>query len=124
MIGGAANYVRLSRLGARQECGTAVRIDVKAGPFEGTVRDDTLVEITAFREELSRLYERLDGTATLASYDKFRMVMRGDGRGGIAISVELFGEHCPLSKLSAEFEIDQTYLPSIIEQMTREFPEG
>jgi len=126
LIGDEASYVRLTRLGSRRidDSMTSVSIEVKGGPFEGTVCDDTLVGISDFCEALSRLHNLLSGEAKLGSYDKFKLMMSGNGRGAIHVSVQLYGEHVPLSMLKFDFEIDQTYLPTIITQLRDEFPDG
>ncbi|MGP1397086.1 MAG: WapI family immunity protein [Inquilinaceae bacterium] len=124
LISGYVAQIRLTRLSPKKEWGTTVLIDVKAGPFEGAVRDDSLVGIARFCEQLSRLHEQLVGDATLGSNEKLTLVMTGHRLGGISVRVDLYGEHIPLSKLSFEFDIDQSYLPTIIKQLREEFPEG
>lgn len=103
---------------------TSAEIEVKGGPFMGVVIDHTLVGVARFRAELQSLYDRLTGRATLGSYDDFKLVVEGDGRGKIQGLVELCGGQAPLSKLTFEIEIDQTFLPKIIRGLKREFPDG
>lgn len=126
LIGDSAAFVRLARDGEPRELGmTPATIEVKGGPFAGVVRDDTLVGVAAFCDQLAGLHERLSGTATLASYEKFKMVVAGDGLGAMSVSVEIVGTHAPLSsKLCFEMEIDQTYLPAIVRGLRAEFPDG
>ena len=124
LIGNASAFVRLIREDQRRadDGMTTVRIEVKAGTFTGTVRDDTLVGVATFREELERLYQNLTGTATLGSYEQFTLSATGDGRGSIRLNVEIH-EHL-LMKLTFETEIDQTFLPAIIRALEAEFPDG
>ena len=124
-IGVGSSYVRLSR-GDKQRGSygmTTAEIEVKGGPFTGVVRDDTLVGVAKFCTDLQTLYERLTGRAELSSYEKFKLILVGDGRGGIQALVELYGAHMPLSKLAFEMEIDQTFLPNIIRGLRSEFLE-
>lgn len=123
LIGDASAFVRLTRRdGPRSGDGlTTTIIDVKGGPFAGTVQDDMLIGVSAFCDELAVLYDRLNGTATLSSYEKFKMSFEGDGRGAILVLVEIYGEHVPLSKLCFEMGIDQTFLPKIIRKLKAEF---
>lgn len=126
MLGDAAAYVRLSRYGyGHPEDGIATAIiEVKGGPFTGSVHDDSLVGINVFCNDLSRLYDQLIGSATLRSLEKFTMTCEGDGRGAITVSVELYGAHVPLSKLCFEMTVDQTYLPQFIKDLRAEFTDG
>ncbi|MFN3233664.1 MAG: hypothetical protein ACE363_16105 [Alphaproteobacteria bacterium] len=103
---------------------TAVDIEVKGWAFRGIVRDETLVGISTFCDELDALYNSLSGTATLASYENLKLVAEGDGRGAVSVKVEVYGSHLPLSKLCFDMRFDQTFLPKIISDMQREFPEG
>ena len=126
MLGDEAGYVRLSRYGSgHPEDGLASAIiEVKGGPFTGAVVDDALVGIHGFCNDLTRLYDRLTGSATLSSYEKLTMTCEGGGRGAIEVSVELYGAHFPLSKLSFEITVDQTYLPRFIRDLRAEFSDG
>ena len=125
-IGDGSSYVRLRRKGEqRTDDGmTTAEIEVKGGPFSGVVRDDTLVGVSEFCADLQSLYDRLTGQALLTSYEKFKVVIEGDGRGRIHGLVELYGEHVPLSKLAFEIELDQTFLPKVIRGLREEFPSG
>lgn len=125
-IGDGSSYVRLRRKGERRtdDGMTTAEIEVKGGPFSGAVRDDTLVGVAEFCADLQSLYDRLTGSASLTSYEKFKLVIEGDGRGRIHGMVELYGEHVPLSKLTFEIELDQTFLPNVIRELRKEFPTG
>ena len=124
LIGYGGDYVRLSFDKLRYDEGlTAAVIEVKTGPFRGEVNDDTIVGAHAFCEQLSDLYERLSGEATLASYDGFELTMSGNGRGAIAVAVTLNGRQVPTCKLIFGFDIDQTFLPEIIKQLRDDIPD-
>ena len=124
LISDGDDYVRLSFDKLRYDNGlTTATIEVKAGPFQGTVLDDAIIRPEDFCEELSQLHDRLIGEATLMSYYNFRIKVSGNGRGGITVSVELVGRQVPVSKLCFEFEIDQTFLPEIIRRLRDQIPD-
>jgi hypothetical protein len=122
IIAGAGSGVRLKRLDAANQLGYPTLIEVKAGPFCGSVRDDTIGSYSKFLNELRVLYEQLSGSATLKSYEGFSLVLTGDRRGAIWVSVVVIGEPVPSIRLSFEFGIDQSYLPEIIRAIADEFP--
>lgn len=124
VIGDGSSCIRLARIGRPTSWAASALIAVKAGPFVGEVDDDMLVGVEHFCEQLSRLHERLTGLATLTSYEKLKLVLAGNGRGAVSVQVELYGEHAPMSLLTFEFDINQTYLPKIIKELREEFPEG
>jgi hypothetical protein len=113
--------LRLRRVG-EAALGYPTLIEVRAGPFYGSIRDDTVAGFPEFVGQLQVLYETLSGTAELNSYEGFRLFLTGNGRGGIGVSVVVIGEHVPSVKLTFEFGTDQTYLPGIIRAVQREFP--
>ena len=81
-----------------------------SGTLSGAWRDDTLVGIDAFCNELAQLYETLIGEAKLYSHDKFRMTMTAFPRGGVAVEVYVT-DHDSMS-LTYSFNLDQTHLPN------------
>ncbi len=114
--------LRLIRAGEPNELGCPTLIDVQAGPFAGSVRDDTVGPYAAFRDQLTALYNGLSGTARLASAEGFSLVLTGDGRGGVSVSVAVTADHVAPIRLVFGFDIDQTYLPGIIRQLNATFP--
>ncbi len=123
VIADGLSGVRLSCLGEANELGYPTLIDVRAGPFSGSVRDDTVGDYSTFLEQLESLYSQLSGTATLGSYEGFSLSLIGRGRGGgIHASAVVIGEHVPSIQLTFEFSLDQSYLPPIIRAIRREFP--
>jgi hypothetical protein len=97
-------------------------IEVKAAPFTGTVKDDTVCDYGTFQTQLIELHRSLSGEAKLGSYEGFSLVLSGNGRGAINVAVIVIGEHVPPIRLDLKFTIDQTYLPRIIRQIDEEFP--
>jgi hypothetical protein len=114
--------VRLSRAGPPNELGYPTIIDMRAGPFQGSVLDET-VGFGGFREQLATLYERLKGDAKLGSYDGFvELAISGNGSGGIRVRVKVVSDHVTPIQLTFAISIDQSYLPALIEQIDIEFP--
>jgi hypothetical protein len=64
----------------------------------------------------------LKGDAKLRSYEGFELNITGNGTSGIEVRAKAVGEHLPLIQLTFAFYIDQSYLPTIIEQIDIEFP--
>ena len=122
VIADGRSGVRLSRAGEANKLGYPTLIEVRAGPFAGSVRDDTVGDYSMFLEQLESLYSRLSGTAALGSYEGFSLSLVGGGGGGIAVSAVIVGEHIPSIRLTFEFSLDQSYLPPIIRGIRREFP--
>ena len=122
VIADGRSGVRLSRVREAEELGYPTLIEVRAGPFAGSVRDDSVSDYSTFLEQLESLYSRLSGTATLVSYEGFSLSLVGSGGGGIGVSAVIVGEHVPLIRLTFEFSLDQSYLPPIIRGIRREFP--
>jgi hypothetical protein len=122
VIADGRSGVRLCCVGKANELGYPTLIEVQAGPFTGSVRDDTVGNYSTFLEQLESLYNQLSGTAELGSYEGFRLALVGGGGGGISVSAVIIGEHVPSIRLTFEFSFDQSYLPPIIRGIRREFP--
>jgi hypothetical protein len=101
--------------------GFPTKIDLVAGPFRGTVIDDTVGSYERFHSELVNLYKSLSGAARLGSYEHFSLELTASRTGSIWIQVVSFGNHCPIVKLEYGFRLDQTYLPPIIKSIERLF---
>jgi hypothetical protein len=121
VIGGGRCRVRLRCAGPPAEVGYPALIEVLAGPFSGSVLDET-VRFYGFREQLTTLYKDLKSEARLESLEGFLLRLVGNGSGGILVDVKVVGEHVPPMLLTFEFSIDQSYLPEIIRQLDSEFP--
>jgi hypothetical protein len=120
--------VRLTRSGELQPDeaglprGYPTVISVRAGPFQGSVLD-SIVVYEDFRKKLSVLYETLSGEAEIGSYDGNELALRGIGsQGAIEVRVKVVAERVPLIQMAFTFYLDQSYLPSIIQQLHAEFP--
>jgi hypothetical protein len=121
LIGDSRSSVRLSRAGEPNELGYPTLIDVHAGPFRGAITDNHL-DYGRFLAQLNALYKSLSGAANLRSYEGFELDLIGTGAGGIGVRGRVIGQHVPLVQLTYDFDIDQSYLPSIIQQINIEFP--
>lgn len=75
-----------------------------------------LSDVSRLLEECEAMYETLDGSASLACMEpNLRVQLKATSRGGISVTVEITPDH--LSQWHKfEFEMDQTYLPSIISE--------
>ncbi|SEC57583.1 hypothetical protein SAMN05444161_1676 [Rhizobiales bacterium GAS191] len=121
LIGDGQCRLRLKRAGPPDEAGYPTRIEVEAGPFRGTVTDDTVGSYPRFRDQLSRLNETLRGTARLTSREGFELALDGNGRGAVEVKVALEGGHEAPISLSFAFAIDQSHLAALITAIEREF---
>jgi hypothetical protein len=121
LISDGRSSIRLTKDGQPHELGYPTIIDVRAGPFQGSVRDN-LLDYGAFKTQLVDLHASLRGIAKLGSYEGFELNVIGNGGGGIEARVRVIGEHVPLIQLKFEIYIDQSYLPAIIRQIDIEFP--
>jgi len=112
--------VRLTRLGDADAMGYPTRIEVSAASLSGVMRDDA-VGFWRFVEDLETLHSDLSGEVQIYGDSRFRLKLTGDGRGHIGVQV-VVGDHLNDVELKFRVEIDQTYLPSVIQAMRREFP--
>ena len=71
VISDGRSGLRLSRVGEANELEYLTLINVRAGPFSGSITDDTVTGFLTFVEQLENLYETLSGTAKLNSYKGF-----------------------------------------------------
>jgi hypothetical protein len=121
LISDGRSSIRLTQDGQPNELGYPTIIDVRAGPFQGSVRDN-LGDYGSFRTQLVDLHASLRGVAKLGGYEGFELDVTGNGSGGIEARVKVIGEHVPLIQLKFEIYIDQSYLPAIIQRIDIEFP--
>jgi hypothetical protein len=102
------------------------RVDLVAGPFQGTI-DATSYQnvgvLRRFHDELIVLYQDLKGEAHLGGgYENLTIDLVGDGLGHIAVHVEAIAGDCMDTRLSYTFTIDQTQLPSAIASIAKFLP--
>ncbi|HUN44970.1 MAG TPA: hypothetical protein VMU85_00560 [Stellaceae bacterium] len=90
-----------------------------------TVRAELQTELQylgEFEKRLESLSSTLSGEAPLWSEGDFKMVLRGNGRGGVQIAGSMIARHGPPKvELSFETDTDQTFLPKILADMRRLF---
>jgi hypothetical protein len=94
--------------------------EIKVRGFSASISADfEPTDFQVFEAEIRVLYENLSGEAQLRPRDEQLTVsLRGNGRGGIEVSGTAWFVACYGSKLDFEFEIDQTFLPAIVEQLS------
>lgn len=77
------------------------------------------IDFRIFETELRILYENLSGQAELRPREEqLTVTLKGNGRGGIEVNGIAWFTACYGSKLDFEFEIDQTFLPAVLEQLS------
>jgi hypothetical protein len=102
--------------------GIPTRVDMVAGPFRGSVLDETAEGYERFHRELVALHESRAGTAQLTSLEgHFSLVLTVLPHGAISVNVAAVGSYVPRIRLEFEFEIDQAYLPAIIARIEQTF---
>jgi hypothetical protein len=84
------------------------------------------VSFLGFQRELTKLYERLEGVATLESHEpELKVAVRSaSGIGRMEVQVEITPEHLHQAHRFV-FGVDQSYLPHVIrgcEQLLRQYP--
>lgn len=125
VIAGSRSGIRLGRIAYYSDANYprySTLIEVQAGPFKGAIADEfSVASYHQFLSQLKLLHDKLSGSASLESYEGNHLVLDGNGKGGISVSVLLVGEHVPPIQLRFEFHIDQSYLPKIISAAESEF---
>jgi len=94
-------------------------IEVRAGPFSGSILDEIRMDFQSFGRQLAALYASLSGQASFGGEEKFSLKLVGDGRGGVKAFADIKAFDSTV-RLSFEIQLDQTYLPAIIEALQRE----
>lgn len=122
LIGQGSYFVRLKQLQILdKDTGMkTVLIEVRAAGFHGSVQDNTLCGVSQFYDELGTLHKRLSGTAKLWSREGFQLTFEAHRRQ-ISIHVVVFDGPTQQTKLSFDYSIDQSFLPTIIKGIKREF---
>ncbi len=95
-----------------------VDFNVFAGGFEGVTSDYlSLGALTLFGTQLEALYKTLQGEAFLGTLERnFSVELRGDGLGHVTVQFDVMDNTACL-KFAAE--IDQTFLPELINQVRK-----
>ncbi|MBF0694640.1 MAG: hypothetical protein IR153_06245 [Flavobacterium sp.] len=102
-------------------------VKVKAGGFLGEFEADFMtVDFVRFKNELTKLYDNLNGTATFNTLEsQVEIKIVGDGIGHLkaeCVSMDYAGTG---NKLEFEINFDQTHIPKILNQLekiTNRFP--
>jgi hypothetical protein len=120
-IGNASEFVEICiRTPRRTDAWVGSDAEIKVRGFSASISADfELTDFQNFEAALRALYENLSGEAQLWPLEKqLTLTLRGNGRGGIEVAGTAWFTACYGSKLDFEFEIDQTYLPAVIEQIS------
>jgi hypothetical protein len=104
--------------------GFPVRLEIKCGPFSVSVEGEARID-QEFRQSLKHLYESLNGVARLTFWsEEHSIVITGQGRGDIQLVVNVTDGYAPSrGRLIVEMFLDQSYLPGIIQDIAKYFPE-
>jgi hypothetical protein len=96
----------------------AVDIHVWAGGFEGYISDYlSMGHLSQSASELENLYRTFRGKAVLGSIDgNFTVELHGNGLGKVLASLDTMDD---IGRLTFVVDLDQTFLPDIIEQIRR-----
>jgi hypothetical protein len=94
-------------------------VAVQIGGFSGRfVADLRAEEFRSFSDEVNNLYRALEGDATFTTMEgQVSLLLSGDGMGHVSVKAELLDEAGIGNRLHCEFDIDQTYLPAIIDSL-------
>jgi hypothetical protein len=94
-------------------------IDIAVGAYSGRVDAGLRVdELARFRTELEALYQTLDGDAHLSSIEGWvDMTASGDGLGHVTVAGSTRDRPGVGNQLFFRLEVDQTFLPPIIEAL-------
>jgi hypothetical protein len=94
--------------------------EIRVRGFSASISADfERTDFQIFEAELRRLYENLSGKAQLLpSEEQLTLTLQGNVRGGIEVSGTAWFVACYGSKLDFEFEIDQTYIPAVLKQLS------
>jgi hypothetical protein len=96
-------------------------VKLELGAFTGRLEAGLRVdELANFREQLQVLYRTLEGEARLQSIENWLiLVAKGDGLGHIEVVGAAMDEPGTGNELRFRLELDQTYLPEIIDSLAQ-----
>jgi hypothetical protein len=103
------------------------RVTIKSGKFSGQYKGDFMtVDFEKLKQELSRLYENLKGTADFADTEGYlELKIKGDGLGHFEVNVSACDQPTFGNKLTFTMAFDQTTIKELVGQLdriTRQFP--
>ena len=92
---------------------------ISVGNFSGSYDFmPRIEEIEMFKNEISTLYQKLNGIATFETLeDQIKLTLSGNGRGCIFVSGIATDSPGRGNRLHFTFDIDQTYLPNLINEL-------
>lgn len=96
-------------------------VNVKAGAFSGEFKADFMtVDFVSFKNELAKLYEKLNGIATFYTLEEQVMVkVVGDRIGHLKADCVVMDNAGIGNRLEFEIDFDQTHIPKILNQLER-----
>jgi hypothetical protein len=122
VISDGRSSVRLKAAGAPDALGYPTSVQIEAGPMKLAfeyVADAWVYPF--FRDQLKKLSSELSGTAAMGNAgDDIHLAFSGDGRGAIGVKAKI-NYHSPSIHIDFEMQIDQSYLPKIIDSLEAEF---
>jgi hypothetical protein len=95
-------------------------LDLAVGPFSGSVAANLRAEeLAAFRKDLQRLYEAVEGHVVLSTMERWvELAIDGDGLGHVHVVGEVFDTAGAVGdSVRFHLDIDPTYLPRIIDSL-------
>lgn len=99
-------------------------VTVQCGGWRGRISTSFFEnELDRFVEEIRELHCHLTGKAILNPVEgHIKLTFEGDGKGHITINGEAQQNLAGSTRLTFDFEIDQTYLPQIVNAFTSAIP--
>ncbi len=103
-------------------------VEVKAGVFSGKFKADFMtVDFVSFKNELAKLYDKLNGIATFQTLEnQVDIKIFSDGIGHLNAKCVVMDDAGNGNRLEFEIDFDQTYIPKILNQLekiTAKFPQ-
>jgi hypothetical protein len=94
-------------------------VRVKAGAFTGQFDIELMTtDFEKFKQELSRLYDKLDGTALFDTLEGQVVIkIKGDGIGHFEADCSVMDYAGTGNKLEFELNFDQTIIPELVRQL-------
>ena len=91
-------------------------VSVKAGGFYGEFKADFMtVDFVSFKNELAKLYDKLNGIATFHTIEEQVVVkVTGDGIGHLKADCVVMDYAGTGNRLVFEIDFDQTHIPGIL----------
>ncbi len=97
------------------------KVLVKAGSFSGAINGQLRAnELTFFRDELTKLYRSLSGSAKFFTIEEWLLLeIVGDGKGHFALTGEIMDEVGLGNILKFKFDFDQTFIPKVLSDLEK-----